>query len=73
MVSLVYPVFRLNWALFSVVILFHHWFPLLENFENWIFFCPATSLQFGSFLHDKYFTSMWMFLQIGPLGPRLGL
>ena len=42
---------------------------LLEKIEHNTFFCRATSLQFGSFLHDKYFTSMWMFLQIGPLGP----
>ena len=31
LLSLAYPIDRLDWALFSVVILFHHWFPLLEK------------------------------------------
>ena len=33
MVSLAYPVYRLDLALLSAVILFHHWFPQLE--KNW--------------------------------------
>ena len=33
LLSLAYPTDRLDWALFSVVILFRHWFPLLEKAE----------------------------------------
>ena len=33
LLSLAYPIDRLDWALFSVVILFRHWFPLLEKAE----------------------------------------
>ena len=33
LLSLSYPTDRLDWALFSVEILFHHWFPLLEKVE----------------------------------------
>ena len=33
-VSLAYPVERLDWTLFRVVIFFHNWFPLLEKFED---------------------------------------
>ena len=40
MVSLAYPVYRLDWALFSVVILFHHFFPLLEKVEIRVFILP---------------------------------
>ena len=40
MVSLAYPIDRLDWALFSVVILFHHRFPLLETIENRSFILP---------------------------------
>ena len=29
-----------GWALFSVAILFHHWFQLLEKFENQAFILP---------------------------------
>ena len=35
-----YPIDSLDWALFSVVILFQHWFPLLEKIENWAFILP---------------------------------
>ena len=43
MVSLAYPIDRLDWALFSVVILFHqHWFPLLEENENRAFILRGT-------------------------------
>ena len=43
MVTLAYPVNRLDWALFSAVILFHHWFSLslLEKVENWTFILPC--------------------------------
>ena len=40
MMSLAYPVDRLDWALFSVVILFHRLFPLLEKVEIWAFILP---------------------------------
>ena len=40
LLSLAYPIDRLDWALFSVVILFHHWFPLLEKVEIWAFILP---------------------------------
>ena len=40
MMSLAYPVDRLDWALFSVEILFHHWFPLLEKVEIQAFTLP---------------------------------
>ena len=40
MVSLANPIDRLDWALFSVVMLFHHWFPLLEKNENRAFILP---------------------------------
>ena len=40
LLSLAYPIDRLDWALFSVVILFHHWFPLLEKIDNRAFSLP---------------------------------
>ena len=40
MVYLAYPIDRLNLALFSVVILFHHLFPLLEKVEIRAFILP---------------------------------
>ena len=40
MVSLAYPIDRLDWALFSVAILFHHLFPLLEKIEIQAFILP---------------------------------
>ena len=40
MVSLAYPIHRLDWALFSVIILFQHWFPLLKKNENTAFILP---------------------------------
>ena len=40
MMSLAYPVDRLDWPLFSVEILFHHWFPLLEKVEIQAFILP---------------------------------
>ena len=39
-VSLAYPIDRLDWALFSVVILFHHWFPRLQKVEIRAFILP---------------------------------
>ena len=41
MVSFAYPIDRLDWALFSVVILFHHFFPLLEKVEIRVFILPC--------------------------------
>ena len=40
---LAYPIDRLDWALFSVVILFHDWFPLLEKLRFGPFFLPRNS------------------------------
>ena len=40
LLSLAYPIDRLDWALFSVVILFHHLFPLLEKVEIQVFILP---------------------------------
>ena len=40
LLSLAYPIDRLDWALFSVVILFHHLFPLLEKVEIQAFILP---------------------------------
>ena len=40
LLSLAYPIDRLDWALFSVVILFHHWFPLLEKVDIRAFILP---------------------------------
>ena len=40
LLSLAYPIDRLDWALFSVVILFHHWFPLLEKVDIGAFILP---------------------------------
>ena len=40
LLSLAYPIDRLDWALFSVVILFHHLFPLLEKVEHRAFILP---------------------------------
>ena len=40
MVSLTNPVERLDWTLLRVVVFFHHWFPLLEKFENQTFILP---------------------------------
>ena len=40
LLSLAYPIDRLDWALFSVVILFHHLFPLLEKVEIRAFILP---------------------------------
>ena len=40
LLSFAYPIDRLDWALFSVVILFHHWFPLLEKVEIRAFILP---------------------------------
>ena len=40
MVSVAYPIHRLDWALFSVIILFQHWFPLLKKNENTAFILP---------------------------------
>ena len=40
LLSLAYPIDRLDWALFSVVILFHHLFPLLEKVEILVFILP---------------------------------
>ena len=44
LLSLAYPIYRLDWALFSVVILFHHWFPLLEKLDNQTFILPHNFL-----------------------------
>ena len=38
--SLAYLIDRLDWALFSVVILFHQFFPLLEKVEIRVFILP---------------------------------
>ena len=38
--SCIYPIDRLDWALFSVVLLFHHLFPLLEKVEIRAFILP---------------------------------
>ena len=40
LLSLAYPIDRLDWALFSVVILFHHFFPLLEKVAIQVFILP---------------------------------
>ena len=40
LLSLAYPIDRLDWALFSVVILFRHLFPLLEKGEIRVFILP---------------------------------
>ena len=40
LLSLAYPIDRLDLALFSVVILFHHWLPLLEKVEIQAFIFP---------------------------------
>ena len=40
LLSLAYPIDRLDWALFSVVILFRHWFPLLEKVDIRAFILP---------------------------------
>ena len=40
LLSLAYPIDRLDWALFSVVILSHHLFPLLEKVEIRAFILP---------------------------------
>ena len=40
LLSLAYPIDMLDWALFSVVILFHHLFPLLEKVEIRAFILP---------------------------------
>ena len=40
MVSLAYPIHRLDWALLSVVILLHDLFPLLEKVEILAFILP---------------------------------
>ena len=41
MVSLAYPIDKLDWAFFSVVILSQHWFPLLEkHWESGFYFAP---------------------------------
>ena len=40
LLSLAYPIDRLDWALFSVVILFHHLFPLLDKVEIRAFILP---------------------------------
>ena len=40
MVSLEYPIDGLDWALFSVVLLSHHLFPLLEKVEIRAFILP---------------------------------
>ena len=40
LLSLAYPIDGLDWALFSVVLLFHHLFPLLEKVEIRAFILP---------------------------------
>ena len=40
LLSLAYPIDRLDWALLSVVILFHHLFPLLQKVEIRAFILP---------------------------------
>ena len=50
MVSLAYPIDRLDWALFSVVILFHH--SSIGEIWEWDLFLPAISLRFWSFLRS---------------------
>ena len=41
LLSLAYPIDRLDWSLFSVVILFHHWLiPLLEKIEIRAYILP---------------------------------
>ena len=40
LLSLAYPIDRLDWALLSVVVLFHHLFPLLEKVEIRAFILP---------------------------------
>ena len=40
LLSLTYPIDRLDWSLFSAVILFHHWFPLLEKIEIRAYILP---------------------------------
>ena len=41
LLPLAYPIDRLDWSLFHVVILFHHWYPLLEKLEIWAFILPC--------------------------------
>ena len=50
LLSLAYPIDRLDWALFTVVTLFHHWLPLLNEFENRAFILPRNFPRFWSFL-----------------------
>ena len=51
MVSLAYTIGRQNWAIFSVLILFHHWFPHWKKLRIGPLFYPATSLWFWSLSH----------------------
>ena len=41
MISLAYPIDRLDWASSSVVIFFHHWFPQMEKIEYRAFILPG--------------------------------
>ena len=40
MVSFAYPIDRLDWSLFSAVIVFYHWFPLLDKIEIRAYILP---------------------------------
>ena len=50
MVSFAYPIDRLDWALFSFVILCYQWFPLLEYWESGLYFAPQLPHGFDHFL-----------------------
>ena len=50
LLSRAYPIDRLDWALFSVAILFHHLFPLLEKVEIRVFILPCNFPAVLSFL-----------------------
>ena len=40
LLSLAYPIDRLDWSLFSAVIVFYHWFPLLDKIEIRAYILP---------------------------------
>ena len=41
LLSLAYPIDRLDWSLFSAVIVFYHWFPLLDKIEIGVYILPC--------------------------------
>ena len=55
MVSFAYPNDRLDWALFSFVILYYQWFPLLEYCECGLFFAPQLLCGFDHFCGGLFF------------------